>query len=426
MSRKTGIVALVVLLALIAGVYTYWPRPPANAQSAAAVPKRKTSKPLPVHVIEVQRGTIRQQTSATGDILAAAKVEVFSKVEGRVDDLSVEQGDVVQQGQVIAHIADDELEAKVERAAAQLEAIQAEWAQMQAGERQEEIAQALDRVRRTDAELANAKRELKRSEALYEKGLYATQQLDDAKLKATQARTAHAVAQKQLRILRSGARAEDRLAMQARMRAAEAALRLAKTELRNAVITSPMTGIVSHRHIDPGAYVTDRNALVTIVDMQSVKVKVPISERDIGAIQPGLPAEIRVDAYPRERFTGTVRRISPTIDPANRSGDVEITIENTDLRLKPGMFAKVTLVVQKRENVLLAPRQAVRHEGESASVFVVQDGKAYLRQVTTGLENETDVEIMDNLEAGMAVVLAGQHHLKDQSPVIVVPPKEGS
>ena len=242
MSRKTGIIALVVILGLSIGGYAYWSRPAANAQSAAATPKRKGSKPHPVHVIESQRGTIRNQTGATGDILAAARVEVFSKVEGRVHELEVEQGDTVKQGQIIAQIADDELEVKTERAAAQLEAIQAEWAQMQAGERQEEIAQALDRVQQTKAELANAQREFKRAKALYTKGLFATQQLDDARLKATQARTAHAVADNQLRILRSGARVEDRQALQARMRAAEAALRLAKTELRNAVMTAPISG----------------------------------------------------------------------------------------------------------------------------------------------------------------------------------------
>ncbi len=426
MSRKTGIIALVVIVGLIIGGYTYWSRPAANAQSSATATKPKASKPRPVHIITVQRGTIRQQTGATGDILAAAQVEIFSKVEGRVDELSVEQGDTVQKGQVIAQIADDELAAKAERAAAQLEAVQAEWAQMQAGERQEEIAQALDRVQRTQAELTNARREFKRSKALFEKGLYASQQLDDARLKTTQARTAHAVADKQLRILRSGARVEDRQALRARMRAAEAALRLSKTELRNAVITAPINGIISHRHIDSGSYVTDRNALVTVVDMQSVKIRVPISERDIVTIQPGLPADIRVDAYPRDLFTGIVKRISPTIDPANRSGDVEIAIDNADLRLKPGMFANVMLVVQERQDVVLIPLQALHYKGDTTAVFVVEDGKAHLRNVTIGLQNETDVEITAHLEAGTTIVLAGHHALKDQAPVIVVPAKEAS
>ncbi len=426
MSRKTGILILVALLVLLAGGYYYQSRTTSTASSAAAPPKRKQDRPRPVHVIEVQRGAISQQTTASGDILAAAKVEVFSKVEGRLSDLHAEQGDAVRQGHVIAQIADDELEARTERAAAELEALQADWAQMQAGERPEEIAQALDRVQSTQAALVNARRDLQRAQALYDRGLYSTQQLDDATLKTTQSRAAHAVAQKQLRMLRTGARVEDRQALQARMRAAEAALRLAKTQLRHAVITAPMTGIVSHRHVDPGAYMTDRTALVTIVDMQSVKIKVPISERDIGQIRPGLAAHMRVDAYPQAVFTGAVKRMSPTIDPANRSADVEIIVANDDGRLKPGMFAKVTLMLQQRHEVLLAPRQAIRREGDIASVFVVQEGTAHVRQITTGLQNETQVEILDGLDAGMMIILAGHHQLKDQTPVTVVRQPEGS
>jgi membrane fusion protein (multidrug efflux system) len=214
--------------------------------------------------------------------------------------------------------------------------------------------------------------------------------------------------------------------LQAQLRAAQAALRLATTELRNAVITAPMSGIVSHRHVDPGAYINASTALVTLVDMQSVKIKVPISERNIGKIVPGLPAQIHVDAYPQAVFAGSVRRMSPTLDLTTRSADIEIVIDNADLRLKPGMFAKVTLILQQRHEALLVPRQAVRHEDDIASVFVVQDGKAHRRQVTMGLQNEAQVEILDNLEAGAAIVLAGHSNLKDQTPVTVVGQQEGS
>ena len=424
MSRKTSITVSLLILGLSVGVYYYQAQPPSAAHSAPE--PSPPAKPQPIHVATVERGSIRQITTASGDILAAAKVDVFSKVEGRLEAINVEQGDVVQQNQIIARIVDAELQAKMERATAELEVLQAQWAQMQAGERQEEIAQARDRVERTRAERDNAARALQRAQALYERGLYATREVEDAALKATQAQTAHAMAQKQLRILRSGAREEDREALQAQLRAAEAALRLATTELRNAIITAPMSGIVSHRHVDPGAYINASTSLVTLVDMQSVKIKVPISERNIGMIVPGLPAQIHVDAYPQAVFVGSVRRISPTLDLATRSADIEIVIDNADLRLKPGMFAKVTLIIQQRHEALIVPRQAVRHEDDVTSVFVVQDGKAHRRQVTMGLQNEAQVEILDNLEAGTSIVLAGHSNLKDQTPVTVVGQQEGS
>ncbi len=427
MSRNVSIFVVILLLLLAAGGIYYQSRTTPQVQSADAPnppkvksDKAKAAKPRPVHVTQVRRGSIQQSITATGDILAAAKVEVFSKAEGRLQSIRIEPGDRVQHHQVIARIDDAELRARMERAAAELEVLQAEWAQMQAGERPEEIARADERVRRAQAEWDNAQRELERAQALYAKGLYATQQLDDAKLRTTQARAAHAMAEKQLRIVRTGARVEDRQALQAKLRAAEAALRLAQTQLQNAVITAPMTGIVSHRHVDPGAYITDNTAMATLVDMQTVKIKVPIGERDLGHIRPGLNARIRVDTYPDEIFPGTVARLSPTLDPTNRSADVDIVIDNADLRLKPGMFAKVTLILRQHDDTLLVPRQAVRSQGEVASVFVVKQGKAYRQEVTIGLQNGSQIEILGQLDAGTTIVLAGHNQLKDKAPVLVV------
>lgn len=415
---------LAITCLLLGGVASYLYFPIFRSPSPAAASKPPESPPTPVHTVTVQRGTIQQQTMATGDIFAAARVEVFSKVEGRLQELRVEQGDTVQADQVIARIDDAELKAQVEKATADLDALHADWAQMQAGALPEEIAQAEERVQQTRAELANTERLLERTRAMTERGLQSTQDLEDVTLRVTQARAAHSIAEKRLKLLRDGARAEDRLALQARLRAAQATLRLAQTELQNAVITAPITGIVSHRHVDLGAYIADGTSIVTIVDMDTVKIRVPISERDIGRLRPGLESRLRVDAYPEETFEGTVRRISPTIDPASRSGEVEIVVSNPDYRLKPGMFAKVIIILEQRENVVVVPRPALRMGDTGAAVFVVQDETAHLRQVTTGLRSDTEVEILDSLTPGTEIVLAGHRGLEDQAPIKIIPTKE--
>ena len=433
-SRNTIIMVGILLLLLVAGGIYYQSRATRQAQSAngqkpaatkpesaKAAPKgKRASKPSPVRVAQVRRGSIQQSITVTGDILAAAKVDVYSKAEGRLQSISIEAGDQVQQGQVIARIDDAELRALMERAAAELDVLRAEWAQMQAGERPEDIARASENAQRAKAEWENAQRELERAKALYERGLYATQQLDDAELRTTQARAAHAMAEKQLRIVRTGARVEDRQALQARLRAAEAALRLAQTQLQNTVITAPTTGVVSHRHVDSGAYITDATVMATLVDMRSVKIKAPIGERDIGDIQPGLQATIQVDTYPDKRFPGMVARLSPTLDPISRSADVEIVIDNAAQQLRPGMFAKVSLIVRRRDDALLAPRQAVLSKGKTASVFVVQAGKAHRQEVTLGLQSGDEVEILGQLDDATTIVVAGHHDLKDKAPVMVV------
>jgi multidrug efflux pump subunit AcrA (membrane-fusion protein) len=424
--RQRRHIVLAVTGVLVVTFLVYTALSSSSRSTAPAVSlKPQDKKSTPVQTITVQHGTISQRITATGDILADARVEVFPKVEGHLRELRVEEGDRVRAGQVMAQIADNDLRAAVARATAQVDALRAEWAQMQAGARPEEIAQAVDRVQHTRAEMENAEWMLERTQSLVERGMQSTWELEDATRKVTQARAAHSTAQKQLQLLRTGARDEERQALQARLRVAQEALRLATIELQNAVIMASMDGIVGRRHVDPGAYLTNTNTpIVTIVAMDAVKIRVPISERDIGRIQPGIRADIRVDAYPEEVFEGTVRRLSPLIDPASRNGEVEISIANPDHRLKPGMFAKVALILEQRHDVVVIPRDALRVGAQGTAVFVVQDGVAQLRQVTTGLQDDTRVEIVEALRPGTEIVLAGHQGLKDQDPVQVVATKE--
>ena len=420
--RRRMATALVIAFVIGAAVlaYTYLSPTPA-VDSPAAAQQPPAVKPSPVQTVLARRGTLTQSIAATGDILAEARVEVFPKIAGHLEELSVEEGDEVRSGQVIARIADAEFQARVARAAAEVDALQAEWAQMQSGALPEEIAQAVDAVEHTRAELANAEGFAERARGMVERGLQSTQELDDATRRLRQARAMNNSASQRLQLLRTGARSEARQALQARLRAAQAAHELATIELRHTVISSPMDGIVSHRFVDLGAYVTTMETpVVTIEAMRTVKIEVPISERDIVAVRPGHKALIQVDAYADEPFPGTVRRLGPTIDPSSRSGAVEIGLANPDYRLKPGMFAKVTLILAERDDVVIVPRDALRPTGSETTVFVVRDGLAHRQPVSAGLVNDTLVEIRDGLAAGDEVVLSGHSTLQDQVPVNVV------
>lgn len=420
--RRRMATALVLALVVGAAVFAYTYLSPAPAvDSPAAAQQPPAVKPFPVQTVLARRGTLTQSIAATGDILAEARVEVFPKIAGHLEELNVEEGDAVRTGQVIARIANSEFQARVARAAAEVDALQAEWAQMQTGALPEEIAQAVDAVEHTRAELANAEGFAERTRGMVERGLQSTQELDDATRRLRQARAMHNSASQRLQLLRTGARSEARQALQARLRAAQAAHDLATIELQHTVIASPMDGIVSHRFVDPGAFVkTSDTPVVTVEAMQTVKIEVPISERDIVAVRPGHRALIEVDAYAGEPFPGTVRRLGPTVDPSSRSGEVEIGLANPDYRLKPGMFAKVTLVLAESEDVVIVPRDALRPTGAETTVFVVRDGTAHLQPVSTGLMNDTLVEIRDGLAAGDEVVLSGHSTLQDQAPVNVV------
>ena len=182
------VIALVVGAAVLA--YTYFSSAPA-VDSPAAAQQPPAIKPFPVQTVIARRGTLTQSISATGDILAEARVEVFPKIAGHLEELNVEEGDAVRAGQVIGRIANAESRVRVAKAAAEVEALQAEWAQMQSGALPEEIAQSVDAVEHTRAELANAEGFADRTRGMVERGLQSTQELDDATRRLRQARATH-------------------------------------------------------------------------------------------------------------------------------------------------------------------------------------------------------------------------------------------
>jgi membrane fusion protein (multidrug efflux system) len=156
------------------------------------------------------------------------------------------------------------------------------------------------------------------------------------------------------------------------------------------------------------------------VAMDKVSVMVQIVESELAQLRHGATADISVDAYRDEIFKGTVALISPTVDPDSRTADVEIEVDNRDYRLKPGMFARVELVVQRRDNVLLLSKDSLITENGPARVFVHNSGRAILKDVSLGLEGEEYVEVLNGLSQGDEVLVAGYYELKDGMAVNVI------
>jgi RND family efflux transporter MFP subunit len=239
-------------------------------------------------------------------------------------------------------------------------------------------------------------------------------------LQVTLSEAEYKSAKEKLTLLRKGARQEDRDALLAQIRQAEATVRLARIHLENTTIRAPIGGIISKRYLDRGASVGADTPLVRIVAMDMVKVLVQVVERELARLRTGAVADIHVDAYSDEVFRGTVIRISPTVDRESRTADVEIQVDNRDHRLKPGMFARVSLVVQRRDGVLLLSRDSLLRESGPTRVFVHDTGTASVREVRLGLEGEQYVEVMGGLREGDEVIVAGQYELEDGMPVKII------
>jgi membrane fusion protein (multidrug efflux system) len=214
-------------------------------------------------------------------------------------------------------------------------------------------------------------------------------------------------------------RARDESA--ANVQVLEAKLALAEAKLAKLEILAPFSGVVGMRNVSVGDYVKDGADLVNLEDISSVKVDFRVPERYADLARPGQQIEVMVDALPGKPFKAKVDAIDPQVDSGGRSALLRGRIENPQGRLKPGMFARVRLILSERANALMVPEEAIVPQGARSVVWKVVDGKALRAEVKTGQRRAAQVEILEGLQAGDTVVVAGQMRLnRDGAPVRIV------
>lgn len=207
----------------------------------------------------------------------------------------------------------------------------------------------------------------------------------------------------------------------AQLAVSEAKLANVKARLEKTVINAPFNGLVGLRSGSVGAYVTVGQNLLTLTDIDPIKVDFRVPEIFLGRVKDGQAIQITVDAIPGRSFEGNIYAIDPVIDVNGRAIRLRAQVPNTDGALRPGLFARVTITTDVRENALLVSETAVLPDGTGRAVYVVADGKAQFTKVKTGKRVPGKVEITDGLAAGMRVVTAGQMRLRDGMAIEVAP-----
>jgi membrane fusion protein, multidrug efflux system len=338
--------------------------------------------PMTVEVAKVTRGTIAAHLSVVGNLIGEQTVDVAPKTGGRLTAVNVKLGDRVRRGQLIAKLDDSEIVQQVR---------QAEASQL--------VGEATIRQREADLNLASTS--VERSRNLYGRQLLPKQTLDDA-----EARYSAALAQVDL----------------ARAQLAQSAARLQELQinLSHTNVVSPVDGFVSRRNVDAGAWVSQNAPVVEIVDISSLRLVANVVEKDMRMVTAGDRAVVEVDAYPGETFNGRIARVSPILDPATRTAAMEIEIANRDFRLKPGMYAKVNLEVESREQVLVVPKIALVDVDGVRGVYLPSDeGRATFRPVKIGLEDADRAEILDGINEGETIVSTGAGALRRNDQLVV-------
>jgi membrane fusion protein (multidrug efflux system) len=208
--------------------------------------------------------------------------------------------------------------------------------------------------------------------------------------------------------------------MYAKLDESRAKLALDKSRLDKTLIRAPFSGTLGVRNVSPGAYVKPGDDLVTLEDINPIKVEFRVPETYARQISVQQAVQVRVDAYPTETFSGEVYAIDTRMDTQTRTMLLRGRIPNSRRNLKPGMFARVALILATRSDALVVPEQAIVPMGNDAFVFRVVDGKAAQTRVQTGRRMGGKVEIRTGLQKGDIVVTAGQIKVRDGAAVAPV------
>ncbi len=204
------------------------------------------------------------------------------------------------------------------------------------------------------------------------------------------------------------------------MEALEASYNLARLELDYTYIRAPIDGVVSERMVKLGNTVQEGEALFRVTSLDPLVAYLFVPEREYRRIRQGQPVGIEIDALPGERIIAEVTRISPIVDPETGTFKITVEISDPERRVKPGMFGRIAIVYDQRENALKIPRSALLEESLSTSVFVVEEGLAKRREVETGYSDRGMVEILGGLSDDDRIVTVGQIGLKADSKVAII------
>ncbi len=366
---------------------------------------------------------------AAGYIVPHHKIEVASKVVGRVAWIGVEKGDKVRRGQVLVRLEDDEYRARTAQAEGRLAALRARLQELEAGSRPEEIALAKANLEEAKAEFENSRIELRRAKELFDAGVVSRQEYDNAQTVSEARKARVASLDRAYELRRIGPREEEIAAARGEVSQVTGEVAYSRTMLDATIIRAPSNGTILERNVEIGEFVTtgfvgDRGAkgyVVSLADLNDIQVELDISQDDFSRLRMGQRCIVTTDAYRDRHYAGEVVEISPEADRQKATVQVKVQILEPDAYLRPEMNANVAFQAADERTdqapaaapAVTVPLSAVR---DGNAVFLLVGGRAVRRAVSVRGSTARGVEIAAGLAGGEDVILNPPAALKDGDP----------
>lgn len=367
---KVSLLAALFLLAL------------AGCGRKAQVQNRQDSGPVEVRVAPVTVRQVQRIVESVGTLFPYDEVIVSAEIEGRVEKVHADLGDMVKEGQILVSISDEEQRYLVAQNEAQLKQSLERLGLKNEKDRVRDIRQTPE-VRRAEADLFDAQQRYNRVKELVQQSIGSRQDLDQAE---SRYKSAQASLDATLNQTRNLIQEVERF---------KAILDLQRKKLRDTTVRAPFAAAVKDRQVTMGQYVRANTPLFVLVKTDPIRLRADVPERMAPWLKVGQMAEVTVDAYGERIFPGKIWRISPTVDLSKRTFVVEALIQNPSGELKPGSFGKARIKTDKSERISLAPVRAVNYVLGSNKVYVVNGSQVEAREVKLGDRFDQDVEIVE-------------------------------
>ena len=388
----------------------------------------------PAPEVEVVRATAQGSTvagsvvlTATGYIVPHHKINVNSKVTGRVKWIGVEKGDKVKEGQVLVRLEDEEFRAQYNQARGAADAARAFYEELQHGSRPEEVAQAQHNLDEARATVANDKITLERNRNLFAQGVVSKQVLDDATARYESDQQRANSLEKGFQLSKIGPRPEEIARAKGQLEQAEGQAAYAKSLLDATVIRAPVTGTILERTAEKGELIIAQltaGSVVSLADLNDIQADLDIAQDDFAKLTPHQKAVVNVDAFPDLKWDGVIAEVSPEANRQKATVEVKVQILNPDPHLRPEMNTTVHFLADDNKATTqqavgaLVPTSAIHDADGKKFVFIAFEDKAMKREVKVLSQRSSGV-LVSGLNGGEDVITTAPDNLKDGDKIKV-------
>ena len=376
---------------------------------------------LPVRGVNVVRGSIRSVISTNGKVEPVNNFEAHAPAPTTVKRVLVKEGDHVKKGQLLLQLDDADARTSAARAQAQLKDAQANIHAVEHGGTQEEVLTTDAQLVKARADRDNARRNLEALQRLQKTNAASVGEVREAEAQSQTAEANVRLLEQKLKGRYSKPEIEK---VQAERSEAQAAYQAAEDVLVKSNIRAPFDGIVYSLPVRAGNFVNAGDLLLQVADLSRVRVRAYVDEPDVGRLSPKQKVEVAWDAIPGRKWKGSLNSVPASVKlyGTRNVGEITTELDNSDYKLLPNINVTVQVIVAEHNNVLIAPREAVRMDDNQSYVYRVSGNELHRQPVQTSIFNLTQVEITKGLSEKETVALNALNNkpLRDGQPVRVV------